>query len=200
MRRRILAIALLIAAAFFFEYSVRAFCPYPTNYTMRLRWLDNWSSRGYYGFNCSGFITNAHNEVYLNERQIYAGADGKLDLIYEAEDIKYVDESMLIPGDVAAFQGPAYKPFLGMGLHVAAYLGNGKWTDSDSRRGFVTQWSLSDKKSLEDPWFAGKVRLLRWHSKPKSRWTMHATGNNWFVDDGVLDVRLKDSFGNGRPM
>ena len=57
----------------------------------------------------------------------------------------------LQPGDIVAFHG----------VHVAAYLGGGRWVDADTRRGNVAEFRMSDKPAA-DAWFAGRVRVLRW--------------------------------------
>jgi hypothetical protein len=186
-RQTVLSILLFLTifgAAF---YKVRAFVPYPNDYVTRLRWLNNWSSRGRYGFNCASLISNAHDEQYLNEREIYAGANGRLSLIAEVESISKIDESKLQPGDVAAFQGPTKAPFSGHGFHVAAYLGNGIWIDSDTRRGYVGEWVLADN-TTNDTWFQGKVRLLRWNATPRARWQfVAATSVSWFMGNPPSD-------------
>jgi hypothetical protein len=148
-------------------YSTRAFMPTPGGYLARLEMLRGWSSRGYYAFNCSGLLTNAHGEEFLTERQMYAG-EGNLEIIAEFRDRGEINEAELEPGDIAAFQGP--NPQIG-GLHVAAFEGRGAWIDSDSRRGFVATYQLKDKPST-DPWFQGRVRILRWKDSSKTRFDL----------------------------
>jgi hypothetical protein len=114
------AAAAILVASGFLCYELRPFLPYPNNYVARLRYLDGWMSRGYYGFNCAAFISNAHGERYLTEREMWAGAHQKLVLVTQFADRYHVDESAMQPGDIAVFQGPTTFPFIGRGLHVAA--------------------------------------------------------------------------------
>lgn len=189
----VLLLLLVLAASFTLFHKARAFVPYPSNYVTRLRWLNGWPSRGYYGFNCSGFLSNAHNEHYLSERELYAGGYGKLLLIDEAADLHHIDETRLQPGDIAAFQGPTTPPYLGRGIHAAAFLAPGVWIDADPRRGFVTTWRMQDK-SPTDPWFQNKVRILRWQQDTRPRWQLAPTADWWFMSDFVNDYRLEDHF------
>jgi len=145
-------------------YSTRAFIPTPGGYLARLEVLKGWSSRGYYAFNCSGFLTNAHGEAFLTERQMYAG-EGNLEIVAELRDRNAIDEAVLRPGDIAAFQGsnPRFQ-----GAHVAAFEGSGTWIDSDNRRGFIATYQLKSKPAT-DPWFQGHVRILRWKDSARVR-------------------------------
>jgi hypothetical protein len=93
----VLLLLLILAASFTVLHETRAFVPYPSTYVTRLRWLNGWPSRGYYGFNCSGFLSNAHNERYFSERELNASAYGNLLLIDETADLNHVDESRLQP-------------------------------------------------------------------------------------------------------
>lgn len=146
-------------------YNTRAFWPVVGSYPQRLEWLSNWPSSGYYAFNCSGLIMYAHGEDWVSERTLYAGDDGALQLIAEFKDKDRIRESVLQPGDIVVFQGPDAK---GIGLHVVAYLGNGVWIDSDSRRGYVTKYHMSEKY-LTDPWFSGHARAYRWRTESRVR-------------------------------
>jgi cell wall-associated NlpC family hydrolase len=171
--KRVVVVSVIVCAAISIAHSTRAFIPGPS-YVLRLRLLNGWSSRGYYGFNCSGLIANAHGEHFQNERQMYAG-NAKLHMIKDFSDRYHVDEAQLQPGDVAAYQGPA--GFNGM--HVAAYLGNGVWIDSDSRRGYVAEYHLKDVPA-NDPWFMGRVHIMRWTS------STHVLGNpHFFAEEAV---------------
>lgn len=156
---RLLLSLVILLAALACSWDVRAFSPYPTNYLSRLRFLQGWSSRGFYAFNCSGFISNAHGSRYYSEREMFAGTpDLKIRLVLPSRWA--LDESKLKPGDVAAFAGPS-----GGGQHVAAYLGNGTWIDGDNRRGFVSSYRLGDRSAI-DPWFMGEVHILEWVAPP----------------------------------
>lgn len=81
---------------------------------------------------------------------MYVGACAGQKIVASYWNTSDLDESKLEPGDVAAWHG----------VHVAAYLGNGRWVDSDSRRGNVATFRLADKAN--DGWFYGSVRVLRW--------------------------------------
>lgn len=193
---KLMLLLTIVAGAFCsISYSVRAFLPYPTNYVMRLKYLNGWQSRGYYGFNCSALATNAHGEVYRTERELYAGDYGKLELVAQlANRDSLKDFQGLQPGDLAVFQGPNQMPYLGRGIHVAIYLGPGDWIDGDVRRGYVSRHELN--APTDDVWFQGKVRILRWRDKPDVHWQVHAAQfTSWFVDMCcVNDYRLNDQF------
>jgi hypothetical protein len=184
-----LALYVTITAALMFE--ARAFLPYPNDYVTRLQYLTGWASRGHYGFNCSALITNAHGDSYLTEREFWTGAHGRVSLVAEFADRYQIDEQQLHAGDVAVFQGPTASPYLGRGLHVAAYLGKGTWIDSDTRRGFVAQFPLIGVPD-SDPWFKGKVRIVRWNRQGSARWHLTPVAENFFVTNARNDYRLQD--------
>ena len=192
------AVAAILVAAVFLSYELRPFLPYPNNYVTRLRYLDGWMSRGYYGFNCAAFLSNAHGERYLTEREMWAGAHQKLALITQFADRYHVDESAIEPGDIAVFQGPDKFPYIGRGLHVAAYLGAGVWIDSDTRRGYVSKFRLAERPA-GDLWFSGNVRIVRWAKAPTPSWHLDAVADTFFTSNFVNDYRLADDFAN-QPM
>lgn len=140
-------------------WNVRAFSPTSPDYLTRLHLLQGWSSVGYYAFNCSGLISSAHGSKFYSEKEMFAGTD-ELKVFATVSAYTVIDESKLSPGDVAAFAGPH-----GNGQHVAAYLGAGVWEDGDNRRGYVSTYRLLDVRSY-DPWFQGRVHLLRWITVP----------------------------------
>jgi hypothetical protein len=193
------AVAAILFAAGVITYELRAFLPYPNNYVMRLQYLDGWMSRGYYGFNCGAFLSNAHGERYYTEREMWAGAHGNLALVTEYEDRHALNESEIKPGDIAVFQGPTTRPYIGRGLHVAAYLGNGVWIDADSRRGYVSKFRLAERAE-GDPWFAGKVRIVRWNHEATAAWHLTAVADTFFTSNLVNDYRLTDNFSNQRTL
>jgi hypothetical protein len=189
------AVAAILVAAGFLCYALRPFLPYPNNCVTRLRFLDGWMSRGYYGFNCAALLSNAHGERYFTERQMWAGANKKLSLVTQFADRYHVDESAIQPGDIAVFQGPETFPFLGRGLHVAAYLGASVWIDADSRRGFVSKFRLAERPP-NDLWFCGKVRIVRWSEASTPSWHLSAVADTFFTSNFVNDYRLTDDFAN----
>jgi len=128
--------------------------PWPSDYDTRLVWLEGQPADAKHGFNCSDFISNAHGDDYIEPAEFYDGAEGRLRVVQEVADRSQIDASKLRPGDVLAVHG----------VHVAAYLGGGRWVDADTRRGDVAEFTL-DEKPATDPWFAGKVRVLRWITK-----------------------------------
>lgn len=164
MKKPALVIISLIALTLSY-YNFRAFLPMVGSYEQRLSWLSGWSSAGYYAFNCSGLIAYAHGDDWTNERVMYAGNNSKFTLIKEFDGKDSIDESILAPGDVVVFEG---HNDMYIGVHVVAYLGHGTWIDSDSRRGYVTKYRMS-QKSDSDPWFVGKARAYRWATPAKVR-------------------------------
>lgn len=152
MKAKILCI-LLMSAACILGYNVRIYFPVP--YILKLRMLDKWPSTGIGSVNCSGLITAAHDSDFMESYEMYNS--DKLDVIMQFDNVERIDDMMLFPGDIAVFEGTGKLK----GVHVAAYLGNGRWTDSDSRRGYVTQYSMRFDKSQADPWFRGHVKIVR---------------------------------------
>lgn len=157
--------SMILIAVFSVGYNLRAFSPYPSNYLTRLNFLKGWSSKGFYAHNCSGFIADAHGEQWMSERDMYA-VRGNLRMVQDLSGKNAITEQGLHPGDIAAFAGPQ-----GVGLHVAAYEGNGLWIDSDSRRGYIAEYRMSDKLS-SDPWFQGRVHIVRWTTDAHTRWNL----------------------------
>ncbi len=149
-------------------YNLRAFLPLVGDYPTSLTELNGWSSLGYYGLNCTAFVALAHGEHFVNIDKLYAVPNNTL-LIYELPNRYSINESRLQPGDLAVFRGPYSDR---VGLHVTAYLGNGNWIDSDTRRGQVAKYRLVDKPANDD-WFQGEVRILRWKSAPKKGFRFH---------------------------
>jgi hypothetical protein len=149
-----------LGRCFFF---VRAYNPFPVNYLARLKMLEHWDTEPGDGLNCSGFISNAHSEKFHRSSDFYLNTFDDLNLIAEVRNRRQINESILRPGDVAAFEGPDWPRAARLGVHVAAYLGHGQWVDADSRRGYVEQFRMSEKDST-DELFTGHVRLYRWKS------------------------------------
>src|SRR6267142_2546802 len=127
-------------------FALRAWLPYPVNYVERLNTLQGWPAEIGDGLNCSGFISNAHSSPFRKSYEVYANSLGDMDLLGEVTNLHGIDESILRPGDIAAFHGPASShPLQHAGVHVIAYLGGGIWTGTDSRRGNVAKYRLSLK-------------------------------------------------------
>lgn len=162
--KSLVAKILLVSAICLFTYNARAFLPMIGSYAQRLEWLDKWPSTGYYAFNCSGLIAYAHGDDWTSEREMYAGDHGKFMLIHDYSSLISLLNSMdLEPGDIVVFGGPD-----NAGLHVIAYLGNRRWIDSDSRRGDVQSYRMSQKQ-VDDPWFSGRAHVFRWKKPAKIR-------------------------------
>ncbi len=152
----------IIATGLGLVYDLRGILPSPGNYVTRLLWLDGWSTKGSIGLNCSGFVANAKRERFLDADEMYAGGNGELLILAELPDRYAIDESTLETGDIVAFRGSGYydgRPL--EGVHVAAFVREGVWIDSDGRRGDVREFDMLSR-SDDDPWFQGKVRILRW--------------------------------------
>lgn len=186
MKRRRLTLVLLatIAVAMFaiaFDapklfYFVRAYSPFPLNYVHRLRMLDFWEIDKKTGLNCSGFICNAHSSPFRSSWEFYENTRNELDLVETAVDFRHISETDLLPGDIAAFEGPAdaWAHSGHHGNHVAAYLGAGVWIDADARRGDVRRFAMLDHGQrianapgkTVDHFFEGHVRVYRWKKAP----------------------------------
>lgn len=157
--KKSIAILLTVVAFCIASYNLRAFVP-SSGYVARLTWLQGWKGTGYYGFNCSGYLANAHGETFISESDFFSG-DSRTVRLFSYSNRNAIDESKIEPGDIAAYQGPA--PF--QGVHVAAYLGGGLWVDSDARRGTIAAYRLANVAASDD-WFKGEVRIYRWKSSP----------------------------------
>lgn len=158
VRRLALAILALIFAIAFLAYDLRAVVPTPgLSYVQRLRLYQGLESElGPYNpnhrtLNCSALITSAHRTRYMSVGELFNGGSGQLLLIEEVSSLKALREETLIAGDLAVFGD----------VHVAAYLGNGLWIDSDGRRGNIATFSLANK--IDDPWFTtSSIRIFQW--------------------------------------
>jgi hypothetical protein len=176
-----------VGRCFFF---VRAYSPFPVNYLARLKMLENWDTEPVDGLNCSGFISNAHSEKFHMSSDFYLNTFDDLNLIDEVGSRYQINESILTPGDVAAFKGPEWPGAAQPGVHVAAYLGHGLWVDADSRRGYVDQFRMSDKNST-DQLFAGRVRLYRWKSAERFSFT---AATDTLGQDNLSASYLKETY------
>ena len=105
----------------------------------------------YAALNCSSYICAAHRHEDCSAKDMWNSCGSDLKVIEQIGKIGDIDYSKLVPGDVAAFHG----------VHVAAYIGNRTWVDSDPAHNGVGKIRLENVSPL-DPWFAGEVRILRW--------------------------------------
>jgi hypothetical protein len=145
---RVICITLFLA---FVVWIAKGEAPLPDAYADRLLALQGRGSSMDARFNCAAYICFAHKTPYCDAGRMFVGACSGQVIVADYADRRDIDQEQLQPGDVASWHG----------VHVAAYLGNGRWIDSDSRRGHVAIFSLSSKG--RDPWFAGEVRILRWN-------------------------------------
>ena len=100
---------------------------------------------------CSSYICAARRHERCSAREIWNGCGGDLIIIEQTADKDNIDYTKLEPGDIAAFHG----------VHVAAYIGEGVWIDSDPAHNGVGTIRLENTKPF-DPWFTGEIRILRW--------------------------------------
>jgi hypothetical protein len=99
--------------------------PAPHSYVEALTMLKG---TDYWELNCSEYICAAKHHPDCVARNFWEkGCDGDTYVVQDVASFDAVDTSKLLPGDVAAFHG----------VHVAAYIGNGLWMDSDYRHGGV---------------------------------------------------------------
>jgi hypothetical protein len=124
-----------------------SFKPAPRNYLQSLVMLNG---TDYWSLNCTQYICTAkrHPEC-LAENFWLRGCNGDAVVEQDVPSFDDVDTSKLLPGDVAAFHG----------VHVAAFVGNDTWMDSDYRHGGV---GIMRPNRRRGGWFYGEVKILRW--------------------------------------
>lgn len=143
MRRVKLSVILL---AMFVSSS---FCP--KGYLDRL-----WALRGtlYNKLTCSDYIDMAHSDTLRNQcgaAGMWVGTCPDQHRVGAFTSLQAVDKSTLQAGDIIAFHG----------AHVAAYMGNGVFLDSDwhhANKGV----DYMDAAHGDPAWFDGPVRIVRW--------------------------------------
>lgn len=113
--------------------------------------LTAYEGAPYSRLTCSGFICEAKRAPDCKAREMFEGCGGALEIIQDVDSKSSIDFSKLRAGDIADFSGS----------HVAAYIGNNSWMDSDPQRGGVGRFDLASK-SAGDKWFSGRIRILRW--------------------------------------
>jgi hypothetical protein len=124
-----------------------SFKPAPTNYVESLVMLEG---TDYWQLNCSEYICAAMRHPNCLARNFWEqGCDGDAFVMQDVPSFDDVDTSKLLPGDIAAFHG----------VHVAAYVGNGTWLDSDYKHGGV---GIMRRNRRRGGWFYGEVKILRW--------------------------------------
>jgi len=121
--------------------------PAPHNYLESLTMLNG---TNYWELNCSEYICIAKHHPDCVARNFWEqGCNGDAYVVQDVASFDDVDTSELLPGDVAAFHG----------VHVAAFVGNGLWMDSDYRHGGV---GIMRRNRRPGGWFYGEVKILRW--------------------------------------
>jgi hypothetical protein len=124
--------------------------PAPHSYVEALTMLKG---TDYWELNCSEYICAAKHHPDCVARNFWEkGCDGDTYVVQDVASFDAVDTSKLLPGDVAAFHG----------VHVAAYIGNGLWMDSDYRHGGV---GIMKQNRRRGGWFYGEVKILRWKNR-----------------------------------
>ena len=113
--------------------------------------LERFAGTPYSVLNCSGFICAAHRHERCSAKEMWNACGNSLTVIEQITGKDNINYSKLRGGDVAAFHG----------VHVAAYLGDGIWMDSDPSHGGVAKFKMGNVNS-RDPWFAGDIKILRW--------------------------------------
>jgi hypothetical protein len=107
----------------------------------------------YWELNCSEYICVAKHHPDCVARNFWEKAcDGDAYIVQDVPSFDNVDTSKLLPGDVAAFHG----------VHVAAFVGNGLWMDSDYKHGGV---GIMKRNRRPGGWFYGEVKILRWKNQ-----------------------------------
>ena len=105
----------------------------------------------YWTLQCSSYITTAHHFRHCGAAEFWQnGCGGALVTVAEVSSIEKIPVAKLQAGDVIAFHG----------VHVAAYIGDGKFMDSDPNHYGVGD--MTPDAIHGDTWFTGKVRILRW--------------------------------------
>ena len=138
---------LILSSALMLSLFSVSFTPAPRNYLESLVMLKG---TDYSTLNCSQYICTAKHHRNCKAKGFWAqGCDGDALVVQDVASFDDVDASKLLPGDVAAFHG----------VHVAAFVGNDTWMDSDSRHDGVGIMRPNRKRG---GWFYGEVKILRW--------------------------------------
>jgi len=136
-----------LLAALFISCFITALAGGSEDYVSSLRSFEGSS---YSQVTCSALITKAKRHAPCSAADIWTGCDGDLAVIQKATSLSAVNKAKLRAGDVVDFGG----------IHVAAYIGDGSFIDSTPERGVAK----FDAVNPHDPWYSGKVRILRWRN------------------------------------
>jgi hypothetical protein len=142
--------SILTSAAIILSLFSLSFKPAPRNYLESLVMLDR---TDYWKLNCSEYICVAKRHPHCLAKNFWEyGCDGDAFVVQDVPSFEGIDTSNLLPGDVAVFHG----------VHVAAFIGDRTWMDSDYRHGGV---GLMRPNQQKGGWFYGEVKVLRWKSQ-----------------------------------
>lgn len=115
--------------------------------------LKSLRGTSYWTLQCSTYITTAHHFHHCGAAGFWKdGCGGALAVVEQKRSLNEINPAELQPGDVLAFHG----------VHVAAYVGNGKFMDSDPNHDGVGD--MTPDAIHGDLWFNGQVKVLRWKS------------------------------------
>jgi hypothetical protein len=142
----------LVSAAIVLSVLSFSFKPAPRNYVESLVMLEG---TDYWQLNCSQYICAAERHRHCTARNFWEqGCDGDAFVVQDVPSFEDIDTSKLLPGDVALFHG----------VHVAAFIGNGLWMDSDYKHGGV---GIMHRNRNPGGWFYGEVKILRWKARQR---------------------------------
>ncbi len=115
--------------------------------------LVNLEGTSYWTLQCSTYITTAKQFRHCGASEFWdSGCGGALVTVTELPGYGAINPAKLQKGDVIAFHG----------VHVAVYVGNGQFMDSDPNHGGVGP--MTPNALPGDLWFTGRVKILRWKS------------------------------------
>lgn len=139
-----------ISAAIILSLLSLSFKPAPRNYVESLIMLKG---TDYWTLNCSQYICAAERHRECLARNFWdQGCDGDAFVVQDVPSFEAINTSKLLPGDIAVFHG----------VHVAAFVGNGIWMDSDYRHGGV---GIMRRNQRPGGWFYGEIKILRWKNQ-----------------------------------
>jgi hypothetical protein len=140
----------LVSAAMVLSVLSLSFKAAPRNYLESLVML---SGTDYWKLNCSQYICAAERHRECLARNFWEqGCGGDAFVVQDVPSFEAIDTSKLLPGDVAVFHA----------VHVAAFIGNRTWMDSDYRHGGV---GIMRRNRRPGGWFYGEVKILRWKNQ-----------------------------------
>lgn len=105
--------------------------------------------------NCSQLINEAHRRVSgeavdYGAKEYYTDPQNRLITAQAADGFGKLNQAALQPGDIMTNSN-----------HVAAYVGNGEWIDSDPNHGGVSKHPVT-AADLRDSWWKGPVKIQQW--------------------------------------